>query len=96
MINNSQDYIFFSDFKYPVKVASGAKVVASGDFNLQLLASGVTIDNDWSVDEQRVLGSTGETILGNSTQQAYVTPTGDLVARANSAPSTLVWRVYGS
>lgn len=96
MINNPQDYIFFSDFKYPAKTQAGSTVVASGDYNLKVLATGVTLDNDWAVYEQRVLGGTGETILGNSTDQAYIDPSGNLIARATFAPSTLVWRVYGS
>lgn len=94
MISNPQDYIFYSEFQYPPKISSGSTDVASGDFNLKVLATGVTLDNDWSVYEERVLGSTGETIIQKSLS-AYVKPNGELVASATFAPSRLVWRVYG-
>lgn len=94
MIPNPQDFVFFSDFQYPPKITSGSTVVGATDYGLKVLTTGVTLDMDYQVYEQRVLGSTNETIIQKLTT-AYVDPSGNLVAQPSFPPSTLIWRTYG-
>ena len=93
MITNPQDYIFYSDFQYPPRISAGSTDVAAGDYNLKVLTSGVTLDHDYVVYQQRKLPS-GETTIQKVTG-AYIAPGGDLVAQPTAAPSKLIWRVYG-
>lgn len=94
MISNTQDFIFLSDAMYPPVKASGSTTVASGDFGVKILTSGVTIDQDYAVYEERVLGSDGATIIGRALNP-YVDPSGNLVYFPPFTPCVLHWRVYG-
>lgn len=92
MIQNSEDFIFYSEFKYPPVNNKGERVVASGDYDPKVLASGFTMDQDWSVYEKtEEFGVTRITKNVN----AYISPSGILMATPNSAPCTLIWRQYG-
>lgn len=92
MITNPQDYIFYSEFQYPPKISASETDVAGGDAGLKVLATGVTLENDWSVYEQCV--QNGETLIRKS-PDAYVNQNGELIARAHFPPSKLIGRVYG-
>lgn len=92
MITNPQDYIFYSDFQYPPKISAGATNVADGDFGQKILATGVTLDNDWSVYEESQRG--GETVISKRSD-AYINHRGELISSATNTPSKLIWRVYG-
>lgn len=92
MITNPQDYIFYSDFQYPPIISSGATNVADGDFGQKVLATGVTLDNDWSVYEESQWG--GETVISKHSD-AYINHRGELISSAINTPSKLIWRVYG-
>lgn len=92
MITNPQDYIFYSDFQYPPKISSGSTNVADGDFDQKILATGITLDNDWLVYEESQLG--GETVISKHSD-AYINHRGELISRVVMAPSKLIWRVYG-
>ena len=89
MITNPQDYIFYSDFQYPPKISAGA---TDGDFDQKILATGVTLDNDWSVYEESQRG--GETAISKHSN-AYINHRGELISSATNTPSKLIWRVYG-
>lgn len=92
MITNPQDYIFYSDFQYPPKISAGATNVASGDFGQKVLATGITLDNDWLVYEESQWG--GETVISKHSD-AYINHRGELISSAINTPSKLIWRVYG-
>lgn len=92
MITNPQDYIFYSDFQYPPRISSGSTNVAAGDFGQKILATGVTLDNDWSVYEE---SRSGGTVMITKRSDSYVNPNGELISSATMTPSKLIWRVYG-
>lgn len=92
MITNPQDYIFYSDFQYPPKISSGSTNVAAGDFGQKILATGITLDNDWLVYEESQRG--GETVISKHSN-AYINHRGELISSATYTPSKLIWRVYG-
>lgn len=91
MITNPQDYIFYSDFQYPPKISAGATNVASGDFGQKVLATGITLDNDWLVYEESQRG--GETVISKHSD-AYINHRGELISSAINTPAKLIWRVY--
>ena len=92
MITNPQDYVFYSNFQYPPKIQAGDTDVAVGDPSLKVLATGITLEHDWSVYEQYT--QNGETVIRKNVT-AYINQNGELVARGTFPPSKLVWRVYG-
>ena len=94
MITNSQDFIFYSDFKYPPVKLSGSTPVAANDSSSKVLASGVTIDNDYAVYVERVLSADNQTIIERATNP-YIDPSGNLMYMPPYTPCTIHWRIYG-
>ena len=94
MITNTEDFIFYSEFRYPPVRLSGTTPVAANDSSVQTLASGLTLDNDYAVYQERVLGADGATIIERA-QNPYIDPQGNLRYMPPFTPCTLYWRVYG-
>ena len=90
---NQEVYIFNSDLKYPPIIANG-ETVNNSDYNEQVLYPSMPAASRYVVMERRIIGNTGETILQKT--RAYIDPSGNLVSSRKSAPSSLVWRVYGN
>lgn len=94
MISNTQDFIFLSDAQYQPVVMSGSTPVAANVFETQVLASGLTIDNDFAVYSERTLSSDGATIIERGLNP-YIDAAGNLCYFPPFTPCILHWRVYG-
>lgn len=92
-MNNTEDFIFHSDFKYPPIVKSGTIDIASGAYNTVVLTSGLSIDDDFAVFRKRILGSTNEPIIERD-DISFISPAGELTYSPSFPPETVIWRTY--
>lgn len=92
-MDNTQDFIFHSDFKYPPVVQAGTTEVPTQTYDTMVLTGGLDINDDFAVFRRRIIGNTNEPIVERD-DTSYISPTGDLIYRPSFPPETVIWRTY--